>query len=176
MNLTFTKNLPTVAPKSLTVFNQSYTGEEKIIYRATREELKNLVESGLAVHVSKRKRKPISKSSLPPFPGSHPSPWSLGPGRNNEGGKTHTTNPLSPYPRPPIWESHWSGVTWWLTSQLGAWKIGASYPRPLGARALLSHFQLIFLLEDSHPFKSEWLSSSGVSDWHINLPMPKWHP
>lgn len=101
MNLTFTKNLPTVAPKSLTVFNQSYTGEEKIIYRATREELKNLVESGLAVHVSKRKRKPISKSSLPPFPGSHPSPWSLGPGRNNEGGKTHTTNPLSPYPRPP---------------------------------------------------------------------------
>lgn len=101
MNLRFTKNLPTVAPKSLTVFNQSYTGEQKIIYRATREELKNLVASGLAVHVSRRKRKPISKGCLSPLPGSHPSPWSLGHGRNNEGEKTHTTNPLSPYPRLP---------------------------------------------------------------------------
>ena len=74
MNLTFTKNLSTVAA----VLNQSYTWEEKIVCRDANKELKSLVELGLAKCGSRRNRKPISINSLPPLPGSHSAPCELG--------------------------------------------------------------------------------------------------
>ena len=92
MNLTSTKNLSTVCTQTSVVFNQSHTWEQKIVYRAMREELKNLVESGLTARLSGRKRKPISVSSWPPLPGSHPSPYFLDVHGPNEGGETHTAS------------------------------------------------------------------------------------
>lgn len=74
MNLTFTKNLSTVAD----VFNQSYTWEQNIVCTAMKEEFKNLIESGLAMCRKRKNRKPISMDSLPPLPGSHSSPCALG--------------------------------------------------------------------------------------------------
>lgn len=144
------------------VFNQSYTWEQKTVYRAMREELKNLVESGLAVRVRGRKRKPISISSWgPQVPGllsreaiHLPAPWDVhGP---NEEGKTHTaSHPLCGCPTDG---SHL--VAYFPIQRVEDGSVLSKISR---YQSSTSHFQVAFLLEDSHPFKSEWLSSSGIS-------------
>lgn len=78
------------------VFNQLHLGE-KIVCRAMKKELRNFVESGLAVYVSRRKRKSISISSLPPLPGSHPYPCTMGHARAQPEWGKHTANNLKSY-------------------------------------------------------------------------------
>ena len=132
MNLTFTKNLSTVAE----VFNQSYTWEQKIVCTAMKEEFKNLVESGLAVCRKRKNRKPISINSLPPLPGSYSSPCALGMCKSKEEGGKPTQQRTPSVGVPLI-----LGVTCWVIWQLGKWKLGASCLRFLGTRAPQAMFR-----------------------------------
>lgn len=108
--------------------------------------------------MSRRKTKTVPISSLPPLSGSHPWTCPLGCAHpyKEEGKPTQQVTSS-------VGVSLILGVTWWLILQLEKWKMRESCPRSLSARAPPRHFQVLFLLEDFHPFKSEWLSSSGMS-------------